>query len=138
MISILCRNNSLIARVNKGEVVTAPPSISDAKKVAQMFLTDMKYESNMPASSYNGEPKSYSYFPLGTQPTSRPVLQDEADFDTPPKRRKTELITKTNTTTTTIRDKSVSFAESVVEKSERRDSLLLSDQQKFLLPNTPR
>mmetsp|Transcript_26671 Transcript_26671/g.27113 ORF Transcript_26671/g.27113 Transcript_26671/m.27113 type:complete len:92 (+) Transcript_26671:2070-2345(+) len=49
MTSILCRNNPLIAHVNKGKVVTTTPSISDAKKVAQMFLTDMKNESNMPA-----------------------------------------------------------------------------------------
>ena len=118
MISILCLNNALIACVNKGEVITNPPSIIDAKKVSQMFITNMKIKSNMPAASYKGEPKSYGYFKLGTQPTSRPVLQDESDFDTTPKRRKTESKTEADTTTTT-RDRAVSFADTPLEKAKK-------------------
>ena len=82
----------------------------------------MKIESNMPAASYKGEPKSYGYFKLGTQPTSRPVLQDESVFDTPPKCRKTESKTKSDTTTT--RDRAVSFANSRTEKAKEEGFLI--------------
>ena len=125
MTYILCRDNALITRVNNGEVISNPKSIISAKQVSQMFNTNMKIESNMPAASYKGKPKSYDYFKLGTEPTSRKIPEEESDFDTPPKRRKTESKTEANTTTTTTtRDRAVSFAETEREKGEKGGFLI--------------
>ena len=110
MICILYRNYQLIARVNKKEEVKSPSTIRDAKKCAQMFITDMKNESNLPVAGYKNKPKSYDYFKLGTQLTSHAVLQDEPVYDSVPKCCETEQITTVDTTKQKgNRDRSVSF-----------------------------
>ena len=66
MICIQYQDNQLIACVNKKEEVKSPSSIRDAKKCAQMFIINMKNESNLSAAGYKNKPKSYDYFKLGT------------------------------------------------------------------------
>ena len=132
-ISILCRNSSLIAQVNKGDEITNPSSIREATKVGKMFLNDMQNESNMPAPTYKGKPKSYSFFPAGTQQTQS-VINVDSVVETPPKRRKTETSTKTDTTTTTsTRDRSVSFANDKAEKA-KKTGFLVADNQMGAVP----
>ena len=131
MISILCRDSSLIARVMKGEEITNPTSTREATKVGKMFLNDMQNESNMPAPTYKGKPKSYDFFQNGTQQTQSAINVD-SDVETPPKRRKTDTSTETDTTTST-RDKSVSFSDDKEEKA-RKTGFLVADNQMGAVP----
>ena len=139
MIRILCRNNQLIARVDKKKEVKSPSTIRDAKKCAQMFITDMKNESNLPAAGYKNKPKSYDYFKLGTQPTSHAVFQDEPVYDSEPKRRKTKRTTTMDTSKQNgNRDQSFSFAGDLppneVEKEKKKGILIHTGPANGKLP----
>ena len=67
MYRTLCRDSTLIARLNNKEEIRSPTSITTAKQIAKTYINDIKNESNSLAAGYKNKPKTYDHFKYGTQ-----------------------------------------------------------------------